>query len=298
MAGPQRTDGEKLSTPKGLFQKLDRRMSAYGDNPRRLSLGPHPDPKVERFRVKVRTDDCGVGHADPYAEFFNDDLFAVRCSRCKIKLHMERLNEVKSWKRHRLSPSCRKHGSSIPPITLYTIPITHNSVKKDLLIETPCPGLQSSDDERILSYLQRTSVSGGGSKPRYVLCKNLFGKHVALCDLSPSQMREVQQRERLTYAWINVHSTLSIHAASCLGAIRVLESESQFGNGIRPCLPCEELLSLKVFINAISRPIPDPNNVKFTPHSITSTVVQDIVKWQLGISNLISSVCSLSSFSL
>ena len=292
------TPRKKSPTPKGLSQKLDPRTSACGDNSRHLSLGPHPDPKVERFRVKVRTDDCGVGHADPYAEFFNDDLFAVRCSRCKIKLHMEKLNEVKSWKRHRLSPSCRKHGSSTPPITLYTVPITHNSVTRDLPIEIPCPGLQSRDDERILGYLQRTSVSGGGSKPRHVLCKNLFGKHVALCDLSPSRAREVQQRERLTYAWINVHSTLSIHAASCLGVIRV--SESQLGNGtrIRPCLPCEELLLLKTFINAISRPIPDPKNVKFTPHSITSTVIQDIVKRQLGVSGLLSSVCSLSSSSL
>lgn len=57
----------------------------------------HGDPKVEAFRNKIRTDHANVGLADPYAEFFDDDLRAVRCSRCKLTLHMEKLNHVKDW---------------------------------------------------------------------------------------------------------------------------------------------------------------------------------------------------------
>lgn len=158
-----------------------------------------------------------------------------------------------------------------------------------LLIDTPCPGLQSVDDPRILSYLQRTSIPGGGSKPRHVLCKNIFGEEVRLSDLTPEQMNKLRQVEQLGYLWINVHSTLSVHSSSCLKVLRV--TEAQLEKGPRPCNSCRDLLVLKSFRNTISRPIPDPSNVKFTPHAMTVPMVQDIVKRQLGIENLFSSVC-------
>lgn len=284
-----------LPAPKGQFPPCELKSVGGGKLRHPGGWEAHPDPKVERFRDKVRTHNGtdGAGLADPYAEFFSDDLSAVRCSRCKLKLRMDQPNQIKGWKCHRESHSCRKHGSSTPPITVFTVPVKPRTSIPVSLINTPCPGLQSSDDERILSYLQRTSVSGGGAKPRCVLCEMLFGKHVTLSDLSSHQATEVQRMERVTFLWTNVHSTLSVHSTSCHGIIQVVETQLT-----RPCVACRELLEVKSFINAISRPTPNPKNVKFTPHVITTPLVQDIVKRQLGIGELLTSVCSLSPFSL
>lgn len=177
----------------------------------------------------------------------------------------------------------------------FTVTLNHEQLRQQahmlrlLLIDTPCPGLQSVDDPRILSYLQRTSIPGGGSKPRHVLCKNLFGEEIRLSDLTPKQMNKLRRVEQLDYLWINVHSTLSVHSSSCLKVLRL--TEAQLEKGSWPCSSCRDLLALKTFRNTISRPIPDPANVKFTPHAMTVPMVQDIVKRQLGVENLFTSVC-------
>jgi len=165
---------------------------------RSVTWEPHPDLKVEWFRQKVRTVDGGLGLADPHAEFFDDNLRVVRCSWCQAKLLMGKPNQVKNWVWHRQSSLCIKHGTSTPSIMKFTVTLDREQLRQQAhaphppLVDTPCLGIQSVDDQRILSYLQRTSIPGGGSKPRHILCKNLFGAEVRLSDLTPKQMNELR----------------------------------------------------------------------------------------------------------
>lgn len=155
-------------------------------------------------------------------------------------------------------------------------------------IDTPCPGLRASDNPRILSYLQRTSIPGGGAKPRHVLCQKMFGDNGCMSDLSPKQMKRLLGVECALYLWENVHTTLSIHSTSCVRIIQV--SETELPTATHPCMPCRELLSNKTFKNAISRPTPHPGNTRYTAHVWTEPLVQETVKRQLGIEDLFSSV--------
>ena len=156
------------------------------------------------------------------------------------------------------------------------------------LVDVLCPGLQAYNDKRILSYLLRTSASGGGAKPRPVICRALFGEDILLGDLMKKQMGQLLQVEHAGFLWENVHSTLSVYSTFCHKTIAVSETEAMKSR--HHCISCMELLSSKGFKNAISRPTPHPNQAKFTPHTMTTPVLQDIAKRQLGVHEILKSV--------
>lgn len=68
---------------------------------------------------------------------------------------------------------------------------------------------------------------------------------------------------------------------------------NQATRGLLLCGMCQGLLSVKVFQNALAHPTPNSMNAKFTPCSFTAsgTILQDVVKSQLGVKKLLSSVC-------
>ena len=70
----------------------------------------HPDQKVEAFLVKIRTDGEHLDITDCHARFFDDDTRSVWCSRCHVKIRMEKENNVRSWKRHRQSLPAESMG--------------------------------------------------------------------------------------------------------------------------------------------------------------------------------------------
>lgn len=130
---------------------------------------------------------------------------------------------------------------------------------------------------------------GGGAKPRWVICQDLFGKDIDMKDLDEEDEMELEQAERAGYRWHNSHRTLSVHSTSCAGTVKVSESED--ANARLPCAPCKELLIVKAFQTALSHPTPDPKNLKFTPNAARIPAITALVKQQLGVDALISSVC-------
>jgi hypothetical protein len=236
--------------------------------------------------------------------FFDDDLLSVVCSRCSKQINMQVVNTVKYWVNHWLTELCVKHKrgsapSSTPSIERFGFLVKSSElrhsrpickgVETPQMIEVLCPGLRGSDDFRITRYLQRSAALGGGAPPRYTLCARLFGKSVHLGLLDEDERVELMREERASWLWENSHGTLSMFSRQCLKMVQMTEEDAErFAPS--PCASCRDLLNVKTFCNILSRPVPEAENVKFTPHSTNSPLIRNIVKRQLGVEDLLTTV--------
>ncbi|KAH6870856.1 hypothetical protein BKA70DRAFT_1578587 [Coprinopsis sp. MPI-PUGE-AT-0042] len=123
--------------------------------------------------------------------------------------------------------------------------------------EVPCPGLTERVDKRVPIYLERTGANGGGGIDIRRIVKSVFKK--AFSKLSKKKKEEAVDRQRITQKWANDHQNVRVHAADCQKMITARNK-----NAIAPCLPCRTVYKSKPFKTAIAKPLPEPQNRKFT----------------------------------
>ncbi|KAJ7723096.1 hypothetical protein DFH07DRAFT_759651, partial [Mycena maculata] len=228
------------------------------------SKDPSFVPKSSRlggFRAKVLDD-------DPKAEFDNNDVRRVRCSSCATWVTMRVLYDMRRWTEHRDTTKCSKlRRTGLSTQSLFTLgfkklpaPAQSKAVARISRL-LPCPGLTRDSDERIATYMARSSAAGGGAPSRTLIAKELFSlDEVRWRDLDPSDQRMVLRRELTLQKWKVGRSVGAIFASDCHRDVPTLD-----GNDPEPCSACHKLLSLRTFQAAIRRPMPEESKMKYVP---------------------------------
>ena len=121
--------------------------------------------------------------------------------------------------------------------------------------QPPCPGLTPECDSRIATYLTRSQVSGGSSKARHVISQELLGK--LLGDVDPDKLTRIYCMEANESRWLNFREQQLIHSVACLK--RIPSSQRTL-----PCHECTAILKDQIFKNALSRPLPKLEHLKYT----------------------------------
>ncbi|KAH6903462.1 hypothetical protein BKA70DRAFT_1110856 [Coprinopsis sp. MPI-PUGE-AT-0042] len=121
----------------------------------------------------------------------------------------------------------------------------------------PCPGLTERVDKRVPIYLERTGANGGGGIDVRRIVQTFFKK--AFSKLSKKKKEEAVDRQRLTQKWKNDHQNVRVHAVDCQ---RIVTARNK--NAVAPCLPCKTVYKSKEFKTAIAKPLPEPQNRRFT----------------------------------
>ncbi|KAJ7780986.1 hypothetical protein B0H16DRAFT_1496749 [Mycena metata] len=211
--------------------------------------------RLGSFRDKIRKD-------DRLAEFDDSDVRRVRCSRCSTWINMRVLYDVQRWHDHRKTKKCNKHSGSSTP-SLFTSGFKRLSdvpppPPPRRIIHLPCPGLTRESDEKIATYLSRTSVTGGGAPSRTRLALDLFS--IKWSELTVQQQRVVLRRELTLQKWKIGRAVGAVFSATCLRDVDTYD-----GDEPHPCAECENLYQLHTFQVAISRPMPEEGSMKFVP---------------------------------
>ncbi|KAI0054687.1 hypothetical protein BV25DRAFT_1770662, partial [Artomyces pyxidatus] len=108
----------------------------------------------------------------------------------------------------------------------------------------------------------RTAKNGGGAPPLPKIARMLFGAK-DFSSLSEDDKDTVFAKEEKLYRWKNLPNPKRVESATCQESVMVPEArnDEKF-----VCSDCLRLLKDKVFKNALARPMPDEENLKFTPH--------------------------------
>ena len=120
----------------------------------------------------------------------------------------------------------------------------------------PCRGASAMDNTLIDRYLKRTWVGGGGGRSIHVVSRERFKKEFRY--LTRAQREEVQMTQRAEWRWTNNHINARVHSRKC----KLFTSSRSLASSL--CVECEALLNLKAFTDAIRKPMPLDENLKFT----------------------------------
>lgn len=249
---------------------------------------PH-ETHLRNFQGKILEDDAK-------AEFSMSDLRKVRCSACSKWVVMKVLYDLTRWKEHRDSARCKSLQKKLlrtPSLKAYGFG-TMGSNRVQVLKPTnksppllaPCPGLTTSSDSRIATYLLRSSVLGGGSRSRSQLSQQLFTGRLWK-DLEAHEKRVVLRREELEYKWRNSRAVGAVYATNCLRDIPVDDPSTDPS----PCSACNALRHLRVFQTRINLPMPTEENFKFVPKSSRCPQLGAIYLKYKGVRELVEKVC-------
>ncbi|CAB5211277.1 unnamed protein product [Rhizophagus irregularis] len=122
-----------------------------------------------------------------------------------------------------------------------------------------CVGL---NDEKVKLYLRRIGfvTTFGGAPPPEIVARELFGDKIKSSfhwnDLNKKENDQLLDTLRSQAKWINDSTTFCVRSTEC----------STYVDGIgEVCKQCLNLKKLKVFLNAIDKPIPKEKNQKYTP---------------------------------
>ena len=234
-----------------------------------------------RFKRKVRL-------VDPSAVFVvNGNVKSVMHSLCGQLVTMKEPYNTAHFFRH--IGTCK--GSSKTPVPSGA-GISRFLVQKKqtttLLRSLPCPGLTGSHHEHIPIYLRRSSAPGGGATSRTIAARELYNdcKYVELTKVQKANVRHLQ---RLQFRWINDHHEERVVSTKCLGMVLMKEDIDK----VDPCVECIALLHLGALRNALSRPIPDDENLKYTPKECLGTLLGKLYAAHLGLREIVESpVCT------
>ncbi|KAJ7652490.1 hypothetical protein DFH06DRAFT_1331114 [Mycena polygramma] len=278
-AGYYQSDGEQDSDsdsgsgsdsqPRVYRRSGPKAGSSWARQKKLKSLAKDPEFKASTtrlgtFREKVLQD-------DPLAEFDDDDVRRVRCSRCATWITMRVLYDLVRWRTHRETAKCTKNSStglstrSLFSLGFKKLPPGHSTSTDNLplppprrSIPLPCPGLTRESDEEIATYMARTSVTGGGAPSRSRIAMDLFSMKYSELD-SPEQ-RMVLRRESTLQKWKMGRAVGAVYSAACLRDVLTLD-----GDAPSPCDECQNLYKLHTFRVAIHRPMPEEGAMKFVP---------------------------------
>ncbi|TFY77278.1 hypothetical protein EWM64_g6734 [Hericium alpestre] len=207
---------------------------------------------------------------DPKAEFSSRDPRLVRCGRCGKWTEVRYKNSMDRFKEHRQLKRCQATKIDQPSLSVFFPKSSPAKPKSEP--SHPCPGLGYTTDPHITIYLTRTAAPCGGVPHRSTLKVQVLRQaarmppHPGLskrCNvLKPEALQKrILAAERAQAKWINDHFIGAVFSAKCLHhAAPSLDSRL-----ISPCAACISILGLKVFRNALRRPMPFRKNAKFTP---------------------------------
>jgi hypothetical protein len=236
-----------------------------------------------RFKRKIEK-------LDPGASIDPNNRLSVRCSGC-LKVSIQRdFENTERFKEHRNSKKCLAKAST--PQTFLTSFMSQSTPTAappsgpptSAASATPsqlpagqrklgfssatcaCPGICEAQDPRVAIYLSRTQMETGGAPPRAKLLQKSMVNHPDFTEVQHE--REVVAQEQRQALWINHHMSKSVRSSTCT-QVSILKPN---GAAI-PCDSCLKLLRVKTFVNALTRPVPEQGNAKFTPFAARNELV-------------------------
>jgi hypothetical protein len=120
-----------------------------------------------------------------------------------------------------------------------------------------CHGLMEINHPEIPKYLQHSPARGGGALTLDAIATQLFKK--SFSKLSLDRQKKVRSSQQAQLQWYNEAEFGRIFSSTCMK----ISGASSYLRG--PCSECLALLNDKNFRQALSKPIPQPENVKFMP---------------------------------
>jgi hypothetical protein len=147
------------------------------------------------------------------------------------------------------------------------------------------------DNPLIERYLKRTRAAGGGARSIHVIARERFKEEFK--NLTRAQREEVQVTQRAEWRWTNDHINSRVHSRRCE------QFTSSRSLALSLCVSCKGLLDLKAFADAIRKPIPSDENLKFTNERYTHPVLMPLYKKAKGLRAIIEgsvSIILISSF--
>lgn len=254
--------------------------------------------KMAKFQDKIRK-------LDPHAEFFVDgNPRNVRHSKCGRAYMQKAGNNTSNFRAHvqactgptknrvhiaNVDRSCFKN------FTKTSSPLPADSsrvaaVSPDAQNTTqPCPGLTPEYESNILIYLARTQTMGGGARPRNAIAEALF--NTKWVSLQKRQRDKVLHTEATEFRWINWKEQGFITSVTCLKEIPSAQEPAQ------PCGNCRALLNIKIFRNALRRPLPKQENLKFIPVTYRANIAGEQLAKTVGAYEIIQRAAKVGLFS-
>ncbi|KAJ2915314.1 hypothetical protein MD484_g5089, partial [Candolleomyces efflorescens] len=249
------------------------------------------EPEFEAHSLRLRTFRSKILGIDAFAEFTEDDLCAVRCSSCSRWIQMRILYDILRFSEHRSTSMCQRHqDKGMVTKSLFALGFTRQkksevSLPAPCMVSVPCPGLTRESSPLVGQYLSRSAASTGGAPSRISIARTLLpevnAKSLRWVDLTGSQQTMVIRQEAMLAAWRVARNIEAVYSTKCLGTVY-----GAVGEEPRPCERCESLYELHTFQNAIRRPIPSEENMRFVPKAYRLPQLGDIYLRFCGVRDL------------
>ena len=224
--------------------------------------------KWNNFKEKITFLDKNVSFPDPHGA-----PRSIRHSKCGRIIQMKEPYNIANFETH--LKTCRSNKTAGMPTleSLFNrqpkIPEKTVSAQTTKAISPPpepCPGLTEADHPEILKYLKRSPACGGGAPSLDTIASQLWKKKFS--KLSPAQQQKVWSSQRAQLRWYNDIKFSRVFSSACTKFSHLLKPQ-------KPCDQCSALLDDKGFCQALSVPIPAPENVRFTPkHWINTKAIE------------------------
>ncbi|CAB4419112.1 unnamed protein product [Rhizophagus irregularis] len=174
---------------------------------------------------------------------------------CGKKVRLDRNYDPDLLDRHVKNKICKSSDGNSQITQFFSTQNSETSNTKRKL----CVGL---NDEKVKLYLRRIGfvTTFGGAPPPEIVARELFGDKIKSSfhwnDLNKKENDQLLDTLRSQAKWINDSTTFCVRSTEC----------STYVDGIGEiCRQCLNLKKLKVFMNAIDKPIPKEKNQKYTP---------------------------------
>ena len=289
----QDEEGDPPASKKPRVRGMSKSALAEAKSRAEADKGVFNREKFERFKTKILL-------LDPHAEFLVDDNPRfVTHSKCAEVNKQKALYNTSNFANHVgtcTGPSKKRAHVANTDKKCFADFVTRNipsssavlSRNSSLNATLPCPGLTPEYDSRIGTYLTRSQAAGGGSRPRHVISQEMFGK--ALGDLDKDELSGVCRAEATEFQWLNFREQQLIYSSVCSKKIPPRQD---------PTLPCSQCMAVaknQVFKNALHRPLPRPENLKFTPRGHRATLTGEQYAKTVGVYDLVCKASNVSNF--
>ncbi|KAJ7194070.1 hypothetical protein GGX14DRAFT_587166 [Mycena pura] len=278
----QRKKPRTSTTDEGRLGPVGIANSSISDaKARQSALGYGVDTKKQqKFEAKIK-------ETDPDATF--DESRFVTCSRCKLRVACD-LYRPRYFLDHYGGKKCIKRQ---PPSVKNTL----KAAKYSRLFKAPapepprpvlpCPGLTTADHELLETYIKRSPATGGGSRCPRDIALDMFGKEV--WELTAIQKAQVLTQRRHEAAWTTEHIEMRVFATKCTTRAIVRSVASRADDRPRPCHPCAALLANPRFRAVLAKPMPDPDDMRYTNHGYRNTILASQYAQTQGLRDLLDS---------
>jgi hypothetical protein len=218
--------------------------------------------KWNNFKEKITFLDRNASFPDPHGA-----PRSIRHSKCGRIVQMKEPYNVANFESH--LKTCKSNKTS----GMATIESLFNKQPKILPsaravppLPEPCPGLRETDHPEISKYLKRSPARGGGAPSLDTIASQRWKKKFS--KLSPAQQQKTWSSQRAQLRWYNDAEFGRVFSSACMKLSHPSKPQ-------KPCDQCSALLDDKGFHQALSVPIPAPENVRFTPkHWIDTKAIE------------------------